>query len=590
MKKISMFVFAALTFWGCQKDNAADNGGGGLKQDGTVVIRINVDKALTRAVEEEHTNATVAPKISSVTVVPYNEYGAELPRIDLSKDQIAEAVWGDYRDADGATGSQTSDPGVNKGAAVGIPASTAFVDVVINCPTPTYEGITNINYFNYRYNKDVNGEDYNLGDDNFDRVYLVTDNYGKGYKLETPTSAPNADYPSYAMSFSVKPALARFEICKAINVKAAADWIDYYNNHWSTMPVADYEQKLADDNLKTDSDASTGIYAATGDVKGTTDNGFDTGLVYIMEYSWFGGEGGLANMVPRDGTNTITDTTGGAGWLKNKYYDAAKIVTWYPNRFYAVDVEEVFINNIKVRSAEHTAYKHPWPGAGQAALYWAQWYAAYHTEGWHTAGTSATNTFLCMGNMWDRIATSDKTETISFPALNGVGTMPMLTGVAQPVAKKSEYYAGNHNLGILNGYASAFVFYPQSSNETSEDALKNVMPHIILKVKAYDTPEKYAKGEYSASKQFITVQLFANSSDATNRKFINNFEMGNIYRFDLTQLLYSFVGNVPVPGGKHPGDLIPTDPIDPDPEMPGKEVVANIQVLPWKLNNVFPVI
>ena len=84
----------------------------------------------------------------------------------------------------------------------------------------------------------------------------------------------------------------------------------------------------------------------------------------------------------------------------------AESVKWFPNYYYAVDVEEIYVNNIKVRDASRDPFMLPWPGS-EAAAGWPDWYKAYHEKGWHTAGTSENNTFLCMGNMWDRIVGSN---------------------------------------------------------------------------------------------------------------------------------------------------------------------------------------
>ena len=595
MKKLFLMLLAGAALLSCKKENTQDPSDGG---ESSLRITINVNKVFTRAVEDGHdgnNDAKVSPKIFAVTVLAYNNSGTQLGATDLTPAQIKDAVWGNYRNPDNSLGSQTT---MASGATVGLPKGTSRVDVVLNrAPIAEYTAETNINYFNYRDNKNGQDKDYSFGEDNFDRVILTTDAYGAGGTELKGHEIANADTPTYKIDFAVKPFLARMEAYGGINVSEQQVWIDGYKNQWRTMTVTAYEN--LDVNNHPD---ATGHYPK-GAVKGTVDNGFDVNTVYISEYYWYRAGGSTADPIVRTDANSyqteaeVDDPlTPNAGWVKQPYYDgagAAAQVKWYPNRYYAVDVESVFVNNIKVRGPERTPYLHPWPGS-QATTGWTDWYKAFHTAGWHTAGTSAGNTFLCLGNMWDRIATSQKTMSIAFPSLNNVDHMDILTGKAEPITDKSEYYGSDsRNLGLANGRSAAYVIYPQAkqSGTTATDAgtLRNELPHIILKVKTYTNKADYDAGKYQSGKEFITVSLFSDAAKGGGN-YITNFQGGYIYRFNLNELLYSFIGDVPVPEGKPTDGQEPKDPVDPDPEMPGSQLIMTVQILPWTIQNIYPVI
>ena len=73
---------------------------------------------------------------------------------------------------------------------------------------------------------------------------------------------------------------------------------------------------------------------------------------------------------------------------------------------------------------------------------------------------------------------------------------------------------------------------------------------------------------------------------SVNNDFLTSFQAGYIYRIDLNSLISAFVGKIPVPGGVTTED--PKDPIDPDPEMPGVNVVVSVKVNPWKVTDITP--
>lgn len=600
MKKIATIILAAAVLFSCQKENPQDSPDG---KASAVRLTINVNRALTKAVEGGHdgvNDAKISPKVLSVTVLSYNNAGTQLGATDLTSDQIKKAVWGSYREYQVDQWKPVTQPTQPDGAAVGLPKGTTRVDVVLNrAPMAEYTPETNVNHFNYRDNKNGQNQSYSYGEDNFDRVILTTDYYGVGAELTGAVAG--AATPTYKMNFSVKPYLTRMEVHGGIDVAPEAVWTDGYKNQWRTMTVAAYEA-LDGGNV---ADA-TGNYPK-GAVKGTAANGFDVNTVYIPEYYWYRTSGSTADPVARDAGNAFNTEaeiddpgTDNAGWVAQPYYagaGASAQVKWLPNRYYAVDVESVFINNIKVRGPERTPYLHPWPGS-EVATGWLDWYKAFHFGGWHPTGTSAGNTFLCLGNMWDRIAEANSDadyQEITVPELNGISTMKIIKGKAKPVSGKSEYYdnPGSRNLGLAAGKAAAYVIYPQAKQTSTGAAdvatLRNELPHIILKVKAYENAADYAAGTYQTGKEFITLSLFSDAAQGAGN-YITSFQGGNIYRFDLNELLYSFVGDVPVPGGKPTDGKDPKDPVDPDPEMPASQLTMTVKVLEWTIRNIFPVI
>lgn len=560
-------------------------------------LTINVNRALTRAVEDGHPGSNgdkISPKILAVTILSYDNVGVELGATDLTPDQIKLAIWGSYQIKQGGTWTPvTNNTTKPAGVKIGLPKGTTHVDVVVNrASLSEFVNETNINYFNYRDNKNGQNTDYSYGDDNFDRVVLTTDKYGKGAPLKNPVIGPSI--PTYSMDFSVKPYMTRMEVHGGINVAPEEDWIDGYNNMWRTMTVTEYE------NVSREFPDINGKYSK-GAVKGTPSNGFDQNTVYIPQYYWFREGLNVDEPVARDLSNSHENETDiptdGSGWVKQPYYDVATVqVKWLPNRYYAVDVESVFINNVKVKGAERVPYMHQWPGSESVTL-WPNWYKAFHTEGWHSTGQSAGNTFLCMGNMWDRISEANDPNTgyteIDFPELNGVSKMQIITGKAKPTTDKSVYYDAvtNRNIGVAANKAAAYIIYPQSkqftTTTTDGSKLRHELPHIILKVKVYENATKYAAGTYVNGKEFITLSLFSDAALGTGN-YITEFKGGNIYRFNLNDLLYTFVGDVPVPGGKPTED--PTDPVDPDPEMPDSELVMTVKILEWVIQNIFPIV
>lgn len=594
MKKLILITLSAVVLFGCQKDRGQD-GRPETTKESVVNITIHVDKAVvTRTVEPGHAGNNgdeISPTVNSVMIISYNRYGSVLAMVDLNREQMKQALWGNYKNHDGSATNLTAPAGVS----IGVPSGTINVDVILNTSSSDYaKSYENINAFNTRNNKDVNGDAFDYGNNNFERIMLVTDNQGVGVPLignETPGSP---DLDSYELAFEVKPVFARFEIYGAIDVRSPRVWTDGNGNKWNKMTIADYK-------------TATGEDAVTGYTKGAVvgTEGFDKAAVYFPEYYWYVKVGVTADIGVRTDANSYDDEAAvdalvhGFGWVKHPQFkdvsDAkVTVVTWNPNAFYAVDVEEIYVNNIHVRTMSNDPYNHSWPGSGASKDNWFNWYQAYHIGGWHTNGVSQDNTFLCMGNMWDRIATSDKTETVNFPTVGTTSSMTVLTGKAKAIPEISSFaqsQVAERNLGVYTGKAAAFSIYAQAKSlgtlVTDKSNLANELPHIILKVKCYDTAADYAAGNYVSTKQFITVKLFTDSEKGSG-SYVTSFERGNIYRFNLNDLTYAFVGGAPVPDGVLQPGVDPTDPVDPDPEMPGAEVIMTVKILPWTIKNIYP--
>lgn len=614
MKKVLFLMLAAIGLFGCHEDEVAPE----VSHEGDILgLVVNIDKSrpLGRAMEEGHPNSSYIPTIFSISVYAYNSYGTATIIDLLTKEQIAKAIVGEFYFGSDRTPTQgTATTGA--GAPVGLPGGTVSVDVVMNNALEKYTDIsTNINYYNHRNEKDGgwetsadkadNSKNNFFGTNNFDRVFLTTNDYAtKGQKLPSSVTKGANGVLQYTMSFTVAPALARFEAFGGIPTAEEELWVDRRGRYWKKVLKTEFlnnggtendliiDGKLRNEMLKDD------LY------------------YYIPEAYWSGGDK-LADYVYNHGGPDMKPAQNAPNhWVANRDFaswgtvdpgmNINYFVKWYPNAFYAVDVEEVYINNIKVTAPDGNVILTAWPGNSAESNGWAHWYKAYHLHGWHTAGYSALNAFYCMGNMWDRIATVDNARGVSknvdFKAANlGItevgGNNEMITdyivGGAKPVAGVSKYYSGTRSIGIADNKAAAYMIYAQQSTGSSTG--KNTdMPHLVLKVKCYSTKDDYDKGTPVAGKNFITIANF--TSDGA---FVTKFDRGTIYRVNLADLLGSFVGKFPVPGTLPPEDIPtvpgkpdvpvePNDPVDPDPEMPAAELSVGITILEWTVKNIKP--
>lgn len=618
MKKTFLFALTALSFWGCQKDNFVEESGG-ITGPAALNLQINVPKqVLSRSVEDGHATQT-NPRIYSVTVYAYNEYGVAT-EIDLDATQVGLAINGSYYFQEKPDLITKTDA---TGATIALPTGTKKIDVVMNNPSTKYKDLSpNINYYNHRasgtggWPTPGEGDNY-FGNNNFDRVFLTTDNYGTGVELGTPeTPEPGQTIPVYKKDFIVKPALARFEVINSINVAAEEVWEDTYKCYWKRIKLDD---AITITNKKKDEfKDSKGVYIQ-GIIIDENEVSAENPTLYIPEAYW-GPSSDKGNAKYNHGVSPIPAN---GSWIAGEIYaaladnnkDKWSDVKWFPNLYFAVDVEEIYINNIHVPTPKETPILIPWPGyeSKGESLGWPHWYKAYHLDGWHPNGYSNTNNFYCMANMWDRIAAADPTKVIktdgttstargtselvdwdglAIKSIDGSGdlTMERIVGGSTRIAGTSSYGTPGQapgeyrNLGVAKGKAAAYMIYRQKSGAAiGQDASKyNDLPHIILKVKCYETKEKYIAGEPKVGKDFITIKLFKTDGNV----FITEYKRGTIYRVDLEALLGNFMGKVPVPGMPDGGK----DPVDPDPEMPTSQLIMTITVTPWDVQNAKPVI
>ena len=579
MKKQFILIALALTaLVGCQEDKSYDEFVSSV-EGAAVRLQIDLQSATpgSRAVEGGHT-ATTTPEILSATLYAYNQYGVKTEIDILDATSLGKLKNGQEFE-------------------VGLPAGTTKIDVVLNNPATKYTDIsTNINHYNHKNDVGdewMNGDQY-IGKDNFERVFITSDYYNTGgipLQGNVVDNTKEGEIPTYTLKdpLVLKPNLARFEVFNAINVANETAFVDKWNIKWKRYATGGSDQITTDIEADFPSGVTSNV-STTGVIKDEA-----AGFYYIPQYYWKG-----------TGDKTANPGTANADWAANTFYDrVTEEVTWLPNLYYAVDVEEVFINNILVREATaKSPFLMDWPGAADQAKNWPNWYKAYHLDGWHPKGVSADNTFLCMGNMWDRIAVpaSGVTDTeyvnVDFTGLNippveggsGQLTMQVIKGKSAAVTNKSEFAdkANNRNLGIKSGSAAAYMLYAQSkgatTSETAKDALMSELPHVVLKVKCYKTKDDYAKGNAQSDKNYITLKLFANTIDSA---YITQFVRSKIYRLDLNDLVSIFKGEKPF---KDADIEDPSDPVDPDPEMPGSKLTLKVTVENWTIENMKPVI
>lgn len=257
------------------------------------------------------------------------------------------------------------------------------------------------------------------------------------------------------------------------------------------------------------------------------------------------------------GESTITKGTG-SGTDADPYKEAVTITpqlarievygaiqpvlgTGNNNSYYAVDVEQIFVNNIHLEEGGALSFSQDLNGTP-----WTNWYAAYVAGGIKEA-------------MFDTLVTN-------VGAANAAGL---------PATGKGEYYTTDHNIGVAKSGAKAqaagFNIFPQSTTQTGKDNIAGEMPHIILRVKIYKTAEDYAAGKFDADRQFINVRLFNNG---TQGQYIKEMAMSNIYRFDLNDLTGFFID-----GG---------DPADPNPEGNKMIIDVKVTVTPWTITSIKP--
>ncbi len=213
------------------------------------------------------------------------------------------------------------------------------------------------------------------------------------------------------------------------------------------------------------------------------------------------------------------------------------------NGYYAVDVEEIFINNTKLTAAGAADL------TATEASPWTNWYAAYNTAN----GTKKA--------LFDKIANSQGANK------------PMV-----PIANTSAYYlpagTATNSIGVIANKAAGYNMFPQITTQVTptKDEVVSQMPHIILRVKVYLTASDYAAGKFVAGKEFITIRSF--TTDGTEGTRIKSMDGGKIYSLNLNDLSDLFTPT--------------TDPTDPDPEGKKVTVEVKVTVTKWTATNVKP--
>lgn len=213
-------------------------------------------------------------------------------------------------------------------------------------------------------------------------------------------------------------------------------------------------------------------------------------------------------------------------------------VTPAVNGVYAVDVEQVYINNYK------------------------------HTKG----NDELTDNPNSLGSAWDAIYSTANTNDIKFT-----------DKIASPAT--GSFYTGtpaDHNLGVLAGKAAAYHLFaakaevtPPASESTTPQVEKK-LPHVILKVKVYKDAAAYASKTAMAGYDFMTIRSFNEGND-----ILSEIVAAKIYKIDLNSLTPNFKQNPTDPD-------TPIVPVDPEPEMDKFDLKVNVTVTKWSATDITP--
>lgn len=261
-----------------------------------------------------------------------------------------------------------------------------------------------------------------------------------------------------------------------------------------------------------------------------TANGLATPSMAIADYQT------TLAAVPFSGTANITYTAGDVNSDGHKLKKAAVTikaevarieisgginVDKTTNGYYAVDVEEIYINN-------------------------------------YLQTSTATTPYLVSGSAG------------GFATPNALATDKMMNTITEPTT--GSFYATDHNIGVLTGKADAYQIFP-AKDATATPTVTTAaaaLPHVVLKVKVYETVDAYTAGTPMAGREWITIKTFKKGSE-----LLTEFAAGNIYKLNLNDLTNSF----------KPGD---TPPVDPDPEDEKADLELKVEVTPWVLVNMTP--
>lgn len=201
------------------------------------------------------------------------------------------------------------------------------------------------------------------------------------------------------------------------------------------------------------------------------------------------------------------------------------------NGVYAVDVEQIYINNYK------------------------------HTKGSNDLTLNPHST----GADWDNIYSRASSNDIKF------------TDVITPLS--GSFYTGtpaDHNLGVLTGKAAAYHLFDAKAENVTTPKVEEALPHVILKVKVYKDEADYTTKTPMAGYDFITIRSFNEGAN-----ILSEIVAAKIYKIDLNDLTVNFKPNPTDPDK-------PIVPVDPDPEMDKFDLKVNVTVTNWSETTITP--
>ncbi len=256
-------------------------------------------------------------------------------------------------------------------------------------------------------------------------------------------------------------------------------------------------------------------------------------------------------VVPLSGESTIVGSSNGSGTETDPYKvnveikpELARIEVFGgievtgTKTYYAVDVEQIFVNNIKLTENASSLTRI----ATDQAPWTTIWYDAYKTGG-------------TMENLFSVIVAANVNPDIT---------------KSEVIIDVSKYYTTDHNIGLATDKAAGYNIFPQTTVKTDQADVAAEMPHVILHVKLYKTADDYANGKFDANRQFVTVRSFKDKDGSR----VTKMDAANIYRFDLSDLKTAFEDG--------------PDPTDPNPEGDKMVVDLTLTVTQWAINDIHP--
>lgn len=215
--------------------------------------------------------------------------------------------------------------------------------------------------------------------------------------------------------------------------------------------------------------------------------------------------------------------------------------------FYGIKLEAIYMNNVILK------------------------YGDLSSKVWYNDEDGKWNTHFDEGgelaNMWDNVSSS--TEACGDAVAQG-SSGDWWVDQAIPA---------NRNSSILSGKVVAYQVFPQKSEGTTKDEIAQDMPHVIVKVKIFETKADYDSN--SPRTAFLNIRTYI-SSDGS---YIKEMKNGNIYKINLNELS-NYFNEV----------IIDDTPITPTPETDKPDPLFEetidlkiyIDVTPWELMTITP--